>query len=166
MAATGSLPRAFTAPNIPYGPHLMATSSSFAPAATTNLPYNNFVKCTAHYTTGIHDMPSHAYLVVMSRMSATRIVFDCPPLATARRQFRQYHIVLGAHVDEMKAAFTNPLIAAPLASAFVHNHVTAQPHTEIEHITFLISHDVHHELLAVPGLPGMPGCYGDVLFYV
>jgi hypothetical protein len=32
---------------------------------------------------------------------------DCPTLATA--------IVFGVHV-EMKAAFTNPLIAAPLAS--------------------------------------------------
>jgi hypothetical protein len=38
-------------------------------------------------------------------------MFDCPTLAAARLQ---YHLVFGAHV-EMKAAFTNPLIAAPLA---------------------------------------------------
>jgi hypothetical protein len=52
------------------------------------------------------------------------MMFDCPTLATARLQ---YHAVFGAHV-EMKAAFTHPLIAAPLAS-FVHNHVTV-PHHE------------------------------------
>jgi hypothetical protein len=50
------------------------------------------------------------------------MMFDCPTLATTRLL---YHAVFGAHV-EMKAAFTNPLIAAPLAS-FVHNHVTTAP---------------------------------------
>jgi hypothetical protein len=51
----------------------------------------------------------------------------------------------------MKAAFTNPLIAAPLAS-FVHNHVKYRT-LKWTLISFLINHDVHHyELLAVPGL--------------
>jgi hypothetical protein len=51
------------------------------------------------------------------------MMFDCPTLACCTPL--QYHLVFGAHV-EMKAAFTNPLIAAPLAS-FVHNHVTTAP---------------------------------------
>jgi hypothetical protein len=56
-----------TAPNIPY-PHLINLIKPFAPA-TTNLAYNNFVKCTPLY----HGHPGHALFadLVMSRMSAT-----------------------------------------------------------------------------------------------
>jgi hypothetical protein len=116
MAATGSLPHALLQPI--FRTHISSTSSSFAPA-TTNLPYDNFVKCTPLY----HGHPGHALFayLVMSR-DERHMMFDCPTLATARLQ---YHVVFGAHV-EMKAAFTNPLIAAPLAS-FVHNHVTTAP---------------------------------------
>jgi hypothetical protein len=105
-----------TAPNIPY-PHLI-----------------NLIKLrTSNHKLAIQQL-RQVYPIV-PRASRTcplcrsgdvqgerHMMFDCPTLATARLQ---YHVVFGAHV-EMKAACTNPLIAAPLAS-FVHNHVTTAP---------------------------------------